>query len=400
MQVNRRSMLKALGGLLAAGTAASTQTLAKQSKRKVALDYLANDDLLDNDELERILQQLEERYPDRVSVTEIGRSNQDRPIYAVSIGAKNEKQCPETTDVMAIGQQHGDEMISSAEGLLSVAQHLASKKGQAKKLLSEVTVHIVPRVNPDGFVARQRYNVDTDAPARGEGDDIFGGDAGFYTAGEEGIGWDINRYHWPDWTESNLYNNLPDEYPENPVPEARAVLNATEEIDPEWIVDYHRQGAYTTDPDATFDPENPGEAYERDTYPPDPDASGGGDVVTSSLFWPINDGVTEETQNLSKQIISVMYDELTEFDQSTVSRYPGGTYAGIARNGYGLAGYGSVLYELSTGTLGDREFRVQQVFTSLLGAVKATATGSLYDVDPGSVSKLPERETDSFTIEE
>ncbi|GAA0250464.1 M14 family zinc carboxypeptidase [Haladaptatus pallidirubidus] len=393
-------MLKALGGLLVAGTTASTQAIAKQSKREVALDYLANDDLLDNDELERILQQLERRYSDRVSVMEIGRSNQDRPIYAVSIGASSNKQCLKTTDVMAIGQQHGDEMISSAEGLLSVAQHLASKQGQTKKLLEEVTVHIVPRVNPDGFVARQRYNVDTDAPARGEGDDIFGGDAGFYTADDAGIGWDINRYHWFDWTESNLYNNLPDEYPENPVPEARAVLSATEEIDPEWIVDYHRQGTYTTDPDVTFDPENPGEAYERGTYPPDPDASGAGDIVTSSLFWPINDGVSEEAQDLSKQIVSVMYNELTEFEQSTISRYPGGTYAGIARNGYGLAGYGSVLYELSTGTLGDREFRMQQVFTSLLAAIRATATGSLYEINPESVSQLPERETNGFTIEE
>lgn len=393
-------MLKALGSLLVAGTISSTQAIARQSSEEIALDYLANDDLLDNSELERALQQLEARYPEYVAVTEIGRSNQDRPLYSVSIGNEDEDRCAETKSVMAIGQQHGDEMVSSAEGLLSVAEFLANKKNRTDGLLSDVTVHIVPRVNPDGFVARQRYNVDTDAPARGEGDSIFGGDAGFYTAGEKGIGWDINRYHWPDWTESNLYNNLPDEYPENPVPEARAVLDAVDRIDPEWIVDYHRQGTYTTDPDATFDPENPGEAYERGSYPPDPDDSGAGDIVTSSLFWPINEDVPQESQDLSKQMVSVMYDELTEYDQSTVSRYPGGTYAGIARNAYGLAGYGSVLFELSTGTLGDREFRLRQIFTSLIAIIKATATGTLYDVDPGSVSRLPERETDGFVIEE
>ncbi|MFB9809495.1 hypothetical protein ACFFQF_32475 [Haladaptatus pallidirubidus] len=43
---------------------------------------------------------------------------------------------------------------------------------------------------------------------------------------------------------------------------------------------------------------------------------------------------------------------------------------------------------------------MQQVFTSLLAAIRATATGSLYEINPESVSQLPERETNGFTIEE
>ncbi|MFC6836693.1 M14 family zinc carboxypeptidase [Halomarina ordinaria] len=399
MELTRRTTLKALGGLLAAGTLGSSTAGAspssdRRSRERVALDYLSNDDLLDNDELESVLRALRREYPEHVRLKRIGRSNQRRSIWAVSVGNVTGD---DGTDVMAIGQQHGDEMVSSAEGLLSAVQFVASDPS-AEAIRENLTLHVVPRANPDGFVARQRYNVDTHAPAAGDDDGIFGGDTGFYTAGEEGVGWDVNRYHWDDWTESNLYQALPEEYPVNPVVEAQALLDAVERVDPDWIIDYHRQGTYCVDPDATFDPENPGEAYERGEYPPSRDDDGGGELVTTSVFWPINEDVPQEAQDLSKRLVWTMTEALTAFDRSTVTRYPGGTYAGIARNAYGLQGRGSVLYELSAGTLGDREFRVRQVFESLLSCLDATADGSLDDVDPENVTQLPERETNGFTV--
>jgi hypothetical protein len=93
-----------------------------------------------------------------------------------------------------------------------------------------------------------------------------------------------------------------------------------------------------------------------------------------------------------------MYDELTADSEANVTWYPGGTYAGIARNGHGLQGRGSVLFESSAGTLGDREYRVQHVAESLLAATKATADGSLSDVDPSNVRQIPGRVND-FTVE-
>jgi hypothetical protein len=398
MNLNRRTTLKALGSALAIGavgtntvTAGGRDSNESVPSEEAALDYLANDSLLDNTELESILQGLTDEYSDLISVSEIGRSNQDRPIYAAAVGTGD-------TDVMAIGQQHGDEMVSSSEGLVATIQYLARGNHNASMLTDELTVHIVPRVNPDGFVARQRYNVDTDAPARGENADIFANGAGFFTADEDGIGWDINRYNWTDWTESNLYQEYPDEYPENPVPESQAVVDTVEEVDPDWIIDYHRQGEYVVAPDASFDPDNP-DAREEAEYPPDPDDDGSGTIVTGSVFWPIAEGVPQDAQDLSKQMVATMVDEVSGYDRTVYTRYPGGTYPGIARNAYGLDGRGSVLFELSAGTLGDREFRIQQVMESLLGVVEATADGSLDDVDPNDVDDLPEREFRSFTIE-
>jgi hypothetical protein len=384
-------MLTALGGAVGLGSLGSTEALARDDdgdgsdERSVALDYLANDDLLDNDELEEILHSFAETYPEYVHLDCIGRTNQDRPIWAVRVASPDAE---DPTEVAAVGQQHGDELLM-AEGLLSALRYLVDDE-RGREWLEQVAVNLVPRVNPDGFVARQRYNVDTDAPARGDGDDVFGGDAGFFTASEPGVGWDVNRYHWPDWEESPTYENAPEEYPENPVPESRALLRMVDERDPQWIVDFHRQGEYVVDYDSTFDPDNPG-ASDDPEYPPDPDDSGGGDLVTASVFWPINEGVDEDVQALSKQVAYRIYDELVEYDEATVTRYPGGTYGGIARNGYGLQGLGSVLFELSAGTLGDREFRVQQAMKGVLSVVEATADGSLYDIDPEKVTELPER---------
>lgn len=392
MELDRRTVLTALGGVVGLGSFGSATALARDDdedddsdERSVALDYLANDDLLDNDELERILGNFADTYDDWVSLEEIGRSNQDRPIWAVRVVAPDAE---DPTEVAAVGQQHGDELLMS-EGLLAALKFLVDDE-DGREWLSHVAVNLVPRVNPDGFVARQRYNVDTDAPARGSGDDIFGGDAGFFTAPEADIGWDVNRYHWPDWEDSPTYETAPEEYPENPVPESRALLHMVDDRDPQWIIDFHRQGEYVVDYDSTFDPENPN-ADTEPQYPPDPDDSGAGDIVTASVFWPINEGVSAEAQDLSKQMVSRIYDELTEYDEATVTRYPGGTYGGIARNGYGLQGLGSVLFELSAGTLGDREFRVQQAMKGLLSVVEGTADGSLYDIDPESVTELPER---------
>lgn len=411
MDLQRRDLLKAVGGVaaLAAGGSATgwaTADPGTELDRSLVREYLANDDLLDNDELERIIQGFEGNNPDLVTLETIGESNQGRPLHSVTV---RDPECEDPTHVMAIASQHGDEILID-EGMLSALQFLTSGDSRAEAILSEVAVHVVVRVNPDGFVARQRFNVDTDAPADDPESDIFSAENGIFAAEDEGIGWDINRYNSHDWTQHELYQSFPDEYPENPVPEARAVIGMVQDVDPEWIIDFHRQGSYVVDYESEFDvdeviadaeddddDDDDDEEEAREDYPPDPDDPGAGDIVTGSMFWPINPDVDEEVQALSKQLVYTMYDELSEQERANYTRYPGGIFAGIARNGHGLAGYGSVLFELSQGTLGDREFRIRQSFTALLAALDATADGSLYEVDPDGVDELPER-GDTFPV--
>lgn len=417
MTVERRQFLVVLGGLAGASVFNTGATAhgnnsngdnngqagipnALDGDTEYNPEFLRNDDLLDNNELEQLLKSIE-----NATITKIGESNQGRPLWEASVGNGS-------TDVMVIAQQHGDEHIMP-EGTIAALQYLAIADNQAvRQVRNQLTVHLVPRVNPDGFVARQRFNVDTDAPAEA-GADIFGADIGIFAAEEPFIGWDINRYHWPNWEDSDLYQSYPEKYPENPVPEAVAVDSRLEELDAEWIIDFHRQGEYVVNEDLTFVDRQKyidGElGAEDEVYPPDPDDPGAGNIVTSSLFWPINENVSEDARNLSKQLVYTMYDEVTtesDTDMMTVGEehnvdstwYPGGTYAGIARNGFGLRGAGSVLFEVSAGTLGNRLYRVQHVAEAFLAAVKATADGSLTDVDPTDIQKIPGRGS-SVTVE-
>ena len=408
MKLRRRNFLGAVGGLAGAsvfGQSASAEggsatidvgdTIEQPLSDEYDPEFLQNDDLLDNEELADLLKSIE-RDGKQVSVSKVGESTQGRPIWAASVGSGS-------TDVMAIAQQHGDELLLP-EGTIAALQYLATHDNRAvRKIRNDLTLHLVPRMNPDGFVARQRYNVDTDAPARA-GADIFGADIGIFADDLPFVGWDINRYHWGGrWEDSDLYQSYPEKFPENPVKEVRVVYdNLVEEVDPDWIIDYHRQGEYVVDEDRKFDPElYPEEPLdEPDPYPPDPDDTGAGNIVTSSLFWPINENVPEDAAELSKRLTYAMYDELTAGDErsTNVTWYPGGDYAGIARNGHGIQGRGSVLFELSAGTLGDRKYRVQHVAESLLVAMKATATGSLSDIDPSKVQKIPGRGS-SVTVE-
>lgn len=391
MELERRQFLAAIGGLAGASVFGSASATTSPDESTYDPEFLNNDDLLDNNELEALLKSIA-RDTDLASVTTIGESTQGRPIWAASVGRGS-------TDVMAIAQQHGDEYIMP-EGTIAAVQHLVTSDDSAvQRICDELTLHLVPRVNPDGFVARQRYNVDTDAPARA-GADIFGADIGIFAADRPFVGWDINRYHWADWTESDLYQSYPEKFPENPVKEARVLYDTVETVDPDWIIDYHRQGEYVVDEDRKFDPDlyPEEEVDEPEPYPSDPDDAGAGNIVTSSLFWPINEDVPEEAQNLSKRLVYTMYDELTADSEADVTWYPGGTYAGIARNAHGLQGRGSVLFELSAGTLGSREYRVQHVAESLLTALNATADGSLSDVDPSNVQQIPGR-GESVTVE-
>lgn len=308
--------------------------------------------LNDYTQLVERLKQIEKTSKGLVELEIIGDTNEGRNIYMAKIGD------PGNDAVMIITQQHGNEVMTT-ETALKLIQFLSTGSNKAMEIIDYLYVLIVPRVNPDGAEMYWRYNVDPDAPARNTSE-------GFYTSPTVGVGWDINRYHWvTDWTESTLYQNHPAEYPENPVPEAVAVINAFKYYYPIWIADFHHQGTYVTDD---------------------------GDSVTSSILWPTHPEVTANVVNLSKQLCVVIYDHMQQFGYSTVALYPGGTYAGIGRNGYGLAGAGSILVELKGG-IGQKQsgMIIKHAYEQMMSILQATVDGSLYDVDPARSDEIPPR---------
>ena len=303
------------------------------------------------EELVKTLKKIEKSSKGLVELEVIGLTNDGRDIYLAKVGD------PDNTPVMFQTQQHGGEPMGT-EAALKVIQFLSTGSAQAQKILSELYVLIVVRVNPDGAELWQRYNDDPSAPDRQTS-------RGLYTSG--GVGWDINRFHFADWTESLTYlaylaDPVAYPYPTNPVPEAQAVMDAFLAYAPLWMVDIHGQGTYVTD---------------------------AGENVTSSMLWPTNEDVAPEDVELSQQLCVVMMDQMSQYGYATVNLYPGGSYTGIARNAYGLAGAGSVLVEIKGG-IGQKSvgMLVKHTVEQMMSILEATADGSLFDADPARVDEL------------
>jgi hypothetical protein len=199
--------------------------------------------------------------------------------------------------------------------------------------------------------------------------------------------YDVNRYHWGDWTESyqfkcDLLENGEAKHQVNPVVEAVAVMNTVKQHNPYWVVDLHSQGNRFVDPDEC--------AADQ--------ACRAGRYVTGSLAWPTNDDVDQQAMIRSRQVAVVIKQRSMELGNVELTRYKtSDPFPAIARNAYGLLGAGSVLYEVAGQTEGSSSFVngqkangkiINGIRKTLLSLLEATADGSLKDVDPALADKL------------
>ena len=339
------------------------------------------------EQLTNRLMQIESSSKGLVELEAAGVTGEGRTVWLAKIGD------PGNTPVLIFTQQHGDEPHGT-ESALELIKFLSTGSAQARKILDELYVLIIPRVNPDGATFPRRGNADFSAeprdtgqcPAAG-GSDVDG--TGIFSTrfrDTMDYSYDANRYHWGDWTESwqflcNVDGNGDPIYPDNPVPEAIAVLDTFHKYQPFWAVDVHNQGFNVVDPD---------QCAADDACRP-------GQYVTGSILWPTNPDVDVSVVDRSKQMTLVMKKRSLEIGNVELTRYNGGSFPGIARNAYGLLGGGSVLFEVAgqiegsplinngQKAIGKLKSGINKILLSLL---EATGDETLLQEDPAEATAL------------
>lgn len=92
------------------------------------------------------VQALEEMYPQLIEVSSIGQSVEERELTLIRMGTGK-------TKLLLVGAHHAREYISTTFLMNMIDKYMyaaATDGADIKKLLSEVTVYIVPMLNPDG----------------------------------------------------------------------------------------------------------------------------------------------------------------------------------------------------------------------------------------------------------
>jgi hypothetical protein len=320
----------ALTAAVASPAGADSQTIPNgpwvQERQQVSLDRLHN-----YEEMVNKLEQIARSTHGRVSLEVVGQSNEGRDLYLARVGTG-------ATKVLYITQQHGNEPLGT-EAALELLQRAGAGGAGWNAILRQITLLVVPKVNPDGSERFQRENHDPDCSGA------------FCTTG---VGFDVNRWHDPAVAPED-----------NPVPEAAAVQRVFTRFEPDFVVDYHHQGSYVSD---------------------------GGDLITTSIFWPNTAGVPASAITLSRQVCVVISDTLNHYGFAEVSQYPGTLPRGIARNAYGLRDAGSVLVELR-GDIGVKSagMLIRTAYTIMGAVAESIAEGTVYAQDPARADLIPLR---------
>ncbi len=105
-----------------------------------------------NDEIEKIIKEWAEEFPDLVELQIIGESFEKRPIWLVTLTNKATGKDTDKPAVWLDANIHATE-ISGTTTLLKAAYNLLhgySRDEQPRRLLDQIVYYIVPRINPDG----------------------------------------------------------------------------------------------------------------------------------------------------------------------------------------------------------------------------------------------------------
>ena len=166
---------------------------ASESPRERGRGFVLDDAYKDPALVEQLLRAYADRYPNIATLVEIGRSHQNRPIWALKISDDDAASDPDEPSVLLDAAHHGSELLS-IEYVLDAIDSLVSGYGhdpQISAWVEGLEIWCVPLVNVDGnhmFVHESRFAI------RKNG---FDGDGDGFADPFEGV--DLNRNYPFGW---------------------------------------------------------------------------------------------------------------------------------------------------------------------------------------------------------
>jgi murein tripeptide amidase MpaA len=216
-------------------------------KAEAAHDLVNPNQFYTYDEMVTDMKELAAHYPGLISYKEIGRSEYNRPIYAIKLGKGN-------ATVLVNSSHHAREWISTNLSMDMIDEYASAYtngdylgKYNVRDILNKTTMWFVPMVNPDG-VTLQQYGL-TKFPSADHWKliNMNEGSTDFKRWKANARGVDLNRQYDADW--ANIKNNKSGPSWSNykgtaPVnqAESRVMVNFTAQVNPEMSLAYHTSG--------------------------------------------------------------------------------------------------------------------------------------------------------------
>ncbi|WP_083613541.1 M14 family metallocarboxypeptidase [Paenibacillus sp. P46E] len=197
--------------------------------------------------MQRDIERVVKQYPDLVSYESLGQTAYGRQLFAVKLGRGE-------SVLFLNGSHHAREWMTSSLLMKMIdtyaeAYNSNSKIGDynVRSLLDEVSIWIVPMVNPDGVTLSQQGTAGLPASLAQTLRQYNGNSTNFtrWKANMQGI--DLNRQYPASWnTIKNAakypsYQNYKGQKP-GQAPEVQMMMDFTRKIDPEVTISYHSSG--------------------------------------------------------------------------------------------------------------------------------------------------------------
>ncbi|MFC7784119.1 M14 family zinc carboxypeptidase [Rossellomorea sp. GCM10028870] len=393
--MKKKKVVSSLAAILLCTSMAST-SLASSSPNGNLTNDRANlpiSGFTDHAELTKALQKIAQTSQGRVALDVAGRSHNGLEIYKARVGTGDRV-------VMIQSEIHGNEKTGT-EALLNILQYLGSSNSpEAQNIREEITLVVLPMMNPDASELNRRANdmtwseVVEKFPSLAEATPSWN----YYTRTLQDVdyserpGFDVNRDFNPDLN----YSAQPADFPgssDQPgwyiTPESQTVRDVYKSLREEFgnvdtFIDLHHQGQYYvegTDDIVTMSLSG--------QFVPDPGSPEGSDYAeyAENYRYDYSRQLNVAAYNALQSIGNSPFTNITLYQQDL-------DLPGTALGSFALNGSGTVLFEVrgQTWTLGQKKKGqlVKAVETGLNSIITGVANDSIDDLNPEDYEDIPE----------